>query len=276
MNESNSRFEFGKNWTAFLESVDERRIESSMESLRSMLGAERLYGKSFLDIGCGSGLSSLAAMRLGARVHAFDYDNASVACAKELRRRFADQATDWTIEQGSALDQAYLQSLGPFDIVYSWGVLHHTGNMNRAIELATDRIRKGGLLFIAIYHDQGSASRRWAMVKRTYQRLPAVLRPAWVAAIASIYETKFAIARLLRGQNPLPFSDWKNKASDRGMSAWYDWVDWVGGWPFEVASPDNIINPLADKGFLLQRLKTVGNGWGCNEYVFHRALKSEI
>jgi len=265
-----SRFEFGKNWTAFLKSVDERRIESSIESLRSMLGRERLDGKTFLDIGCGSGLSSLAAIRLNATVHAFDFDNASVACAKELKRRYAEEATQWMIEQGSALDQHYLQSLGQFDIVYSWGVLHHTGHMNRAIELATDRVRKGGLLFIAIYHDQGSASRRWAMVKRIYQRLPAILRPAWVAAIASIYEAKFAMARLARGQNPLPFADWKNKASDRGMSAWYDWVDWVGGWPFEVASPDNIINPLADKGFGLVRLKTVGNGWGCNEYVFQR------
>ena len=180
-----SRFEFGANWTAFLKSVDDRRIESAIQSLRSMLGCERLDGKSFLDIGCGSGLSSLAAIRLGASVHAFDFDDASVACAKELKHRYADQANHWTIEQGSALDQDYLQSLGQYEIVYSWGVLHHTGNMNRAIKLATDRVRNGGLLFIAIYHDQGSASRRWSLVKRIYQRLPAMLRPAWVAAIAS-------------------------------------------------------------------------------------------
>ncbi len=90
----------------------------------------------------------------------------------------------------------------------------------------------------------------------------------WVALIAGWYETKFAIARALRGKNPLPFADWQAKKRDRGMSVWHDWVDWIGGWPFEVASPDLVINQLAPHGFCLQRIKTVGHGWGCNEYVF--------
>lgn len=264
------RFEFGKNWTAFLKTVDEARVASATDSLGQMLGNHRLDGKTFLDIGCGSGLSSLAALRMGASVHSFDYDAQSVACSRELKRRFAGDDARWEIEQGSALDADYLATLGLFDVVYSWGVLHHTGQMNRAIELASQRVADSGRLFIAIYHNQGSASRRWAMIKRTYHRLPPFLQPAWVVAIAAIYEAKFAVARLASGKNPLPFNDWRQKASDRGMSAWYDWVDWIGGWPFEVASPDQIINPMHDRGFCLQKIKTVGNGWGCNEFVFCR------
>jgi len=264
------RFEFGDNWTAFLKSVDERRILAATDSMLAMLGGDNLQGKTFLDVGCGSGLASLVALRLGAKVHAFDYDATCVACASELKNRFAKPSDPWTIEQGSALDAAYLSSLGRFDVVYSWGVLHHTGSMNQAIDRCSDRVIDGGLLFIAIYHDQGSASRRWATIKRVYHRLPVAARPALVTTIASAYEARFALARLVKGQNPLPFDDWKRKAGDRGMSAWHDWVDWIGGWPFEFATPDRIINPLIEKGFDLQKIKTVGNGWGCNEYVFRR------
>lgn len=269
------RFEFGKNWSAFLDSVDERRIQAACDSMVSMLAVDRLDGLTFLDVGCGSGLSSLAAVRLGATVHSFDYDEQCVACTNELKSRFADGSATWRIEQGSVLDATYLESLRTFDLVYSWGVLHHTGEMRKAIDLVADRVIEGGLLFIAIYHDQGGASRRWATIKRTYQRLPGSAKPAFVAAIASIYEAKFAVSRLARGKNPLPFEDWKRKADDRGMSAWYDWVDWVGGWPFEVATPSQITELMVAKRFKLQKLKTVGNGWGCNEFVFRRTKSNK-
>src|SRR5262245_19550353 len=124
-----TRFEFGKNWTRFLESLSDIRIREAETSLREMLGVKSLHDKSFLDIGSGSGLFSLAARRLGARVHSFDYDRHSVACAAELKRRYFPNDSHWTIAQGSVLDDEYMLSLGQFDIVYSWGVLHHTGAM---------------------------------------------------------------------------------------------------------------------------------------------------
>lgn len=235
-----------------------------------MLGVTDLSGQRFLDIGCGSGLFSLAAHRLGADVTSIDYDEASVACTEELRRRYADSSQRWRVDQGSVLDASMMESLGKYDVVYSWGVLHHTGDMDRAIRLASDRVADRGAFFIAIYNDQGGASRRWRWIKQTYHRLPKMLRPIWVVAVAGFYEMKFALARLARMRNPLPFADWRAKKQDRGMSAWHDWVDWIGGLPFEVATPEAIIVPLRKQDFVLENLSTVGSGWGCNQYVFKR------
>ena len=272
MNHQADRFEFGKNWQSFLSTLDDDRITQSIDSMAAMLGTRSLQGKTFLDIGSGSGLSSLAARRMGARVTSFDFDSASVRCTEELRKRYADDAPDWSVTQGSVLDETMMKSLGTFDVVYSWGVLHHTGSMNRAIELAADRVVSGGLFFIAIYNDQGGASRRWHAIKTSYHRLPNFLKPVWVIVVAAWYELKFALARLVRGRNPLPFADWNAKRNDRGMSAWHDWVDWIGGLPFEVATPEEIIVPLRREGFVLENLRTVGSGWGCNEFVFRREV----
>jgi 2-polyprenyl-6-hydroxyphenyl methylase/3-demethylubiquinone-9 3-methyltransferase len=275
------RFEFGANWRRFLETVDEARISAAVNSLRSMLGAESLQGKRFLDVGSGSGLFSLAAHRLGGHVHSFDYDPQSVACTEEIRRRFGGESPPWTIEQGSALDEGYLSRLPRFDIVYSWGVLHHTGEMWRAIDLVSGLVASEGLLWIAIYNDQGDATERWTMIKRLYQRLPRPLGPALcVLAGAAIALRKAwstlltATLRLATLRNPLvPL---RRAAADvsrpdaRGMHRWHDLVDWVGGWPFEVARPEEVFRFLRERGFSLLELKTCGGGLGCNEYLFQR------
>ncbi len=137
-------------------------------SLKEMLDVNDLLGKRFLDMGSGSGLFSLAARRLGAKVQSFDYDPKSVACTKELKKRYYTNDDSWVIEEGSALDEKFLISLGIFDIVYSWGVLHHTGNMIKALNNAMLPVSESGLLFIAIYNDQGISSRAWKKVKKTY------------------------------------------------------------------------------------------------------------
>jgi len=262
------RFEFGQNWREFLQTLDDERIAIAESSLKEMLGKESLEGLSFLDIGSGSGLFSLAARRLGARVHSFDYDPESVACTEELRQRYFPEDDDWVVERASVLDRDYVNSLGTFDIVYSWGVLHQTGEMWQALGIVSTRVKEAGQLFISIYNDQGGASNRWRMIKRLYNRSPDFIRTLIVLAVGAYWEVRSFLIRLVRLQNPLPFSDWEKKKQARGMSVWYDLVDWVGGYPHEVAKPEQIFDFFSEQGFTLLRLTTDGGGHGCNEYVF--------
>jgi 2-polyprenyl-3-methyl-5-hydroxy-6-metoxy-1,4-benzoquinol methylase len=268
---SGERFEFGKNWTAFLSLLDEERISTAEASLKEMLECEDLNGKRFLDIGSGSGLFSLAARRLGATVHSFDFDSNSFSCTQELRRRFFPGDAKWRIEQGSALDADYVASLGKFDVVYSWGVLHHTGEMWRALGNAVLPVAEGGKLFIAIYNDTGSQARRWHWIKKTYCRLPGLLKtPFAIAAIAP--EELKALASSLIKLRPMDYlRSWTAYKNGRGMNRWYDIIDWVGGYPYEVATVDEIFDFYSKKGFTLRKIKSGGVGLGCNEFVFEKA-----
>ena len=262
------RFEFGKNWARFLTGLNDVRIARAEQSLKQMLEIESLVGLSFLDIGSGSGLFSLAARRLGARVHSFDYDSQSVACTLELRRRYFPRDDRWTIEEASALDREYLKSLGEFDVVYSWGVLHHTGRMWEALENAHLPVAANGKLFIAIYNDMGSQSRRWKSIKRVHNKVPKLLRAPF-AALVSLPEEGKALIRSLVTMRPQEYvSSWTDYDQTRGMSHWRDIVDWVGGYPYEVARPEEIFDFCRDKGFTLSKLKCGGVGLGCNEFVF--------
>jgi SAM-dependent methyltransferase len=264
-----ARFGFGANWKGFIALVDETCIESAERSLCEMLGVNDLAGRRFLDIGSGSGLFSLAARRLGARVHSFDYDRQSVACTAELRRRFFPDDTAWAVEQGSALDAAYLTSLGEFDVVYSWGVLHHTGAMWCGIENALSRVRPGGTLFIAIYNDQGLKSHIWWVLKWVYNQLPRPLNVGYAYALGfgvnllNILRYTFAL-RPMAAIRPL-----LHYRSRRGMSVTHDMVDWVGGMPYEFARYDMLLSYLEARGC------TVINGrpntsLGCHELVLRR------
>lgn len=264
-----ARFEFGANWSRFLQHLSEERIAVAERSLRETLGVSDLTGCSFLDIGSGSGLFSLAARRLGARVHSFDYDPKSVACAEELKRRFFREDASWTIEQGSALDAAYLARLGSFDIVYSWGVLHHTGAMWDALANVDRCVASGGTLFIALYDDQGAKSRFWWWVKRIYVALPRPLRIPWAVLVAIPFEVRIFLKWTLTGQFRRWVESWTKYESVRGMSRWYDMIDWMGGFPFEVAKADDVERFYAERGYATRLIRPTG-GAGCVEYVFAR------
>jgi 2-polyprenyl-3-methyl-5-hydroxy-6-metoxy-1,4-benzoquinol methylase len=253
------RFQFGKNWMHFLKTLNVERIELARNSLQSMLGMNSLIGKKFVDVGSGSGLFSLAARQLGARVHSFDYDPVSVACTKALRERFFGNDPDWVVELGSILDSNYIQSLDQYDIVYSWGVLHHTGALWSALDRTCSRVRPGGILFISIYNDQGWLSNYWRFTKRCYNH-DAFSKALLVALHFPYFMILAPLVQAAKGKHRLK----------RGMSRWHDMLDWLGGLPFEVALPHAVTAFLAERNFTSTNIKTCGRRHGCNEYLFRR------
>jgi 2-polyprenyl-6-hydroxyphenyl methylase/3-demethylubiquinone-9 3-methyltransferase len=262
------RFQFGQNWSQFLPAIDEERIQQAEQSLREMLEVESLSGKTFLDIGSGSGLFSLAARRLGARVHSFDFDPKSVFCTTELRKNYFRDDESWKVQEASVLDGEFMKSLGQYDVVYSWGVLHHTGQLWTAMENAQQRVAPGGKLFIALYNDTGSQSARWYWIKKTYCGLPGILRSPFAAAVWLPNELKLLAKSVLTLNPKLYTESWTQYRNNRGMTKWRDIIDWVGGYPYEVSTPDEVFDFARERGFLLTKLKCGRVGLGCNEFVF--------
>ena len=272
--DAEARFAFGKNWQRFLRNLDEGKITEAEKSLCAMLQVSDLKGRSFLDIGCGSGLFSLAAMRLGAsRVHSFDYDPQSVACALKLKQRYFPDADCWVIESGSVLDPDYLDRLRDFDVVYSWGVLHHTGDMWQALDSVVAPVASGGMLFVALYNDQGNLSRVWKVVKELYSRGWA-WRLLILAVVGSYFVVRGLVGDLIRLRNPL--DRYRQYPRQRGMSYFTDLLDWVGGYPFEVAKPDAVLEFFRVRGFESIKVKTVGTGLGNNEFVFRKNASAQL
>jgi len=271
---SGERFGFGANWTRFLTVLDEARICDAENSLRRMLGVQTLRGRRFLDIGCGSGLFSLAARRLGAQVYSFDFDLQSVACAQELKRRYFPLDEMWQVEQGSILDRTFIDRLGFFDVVYSWGVLHHTGSMWVAIENAISRVASPrGTLFIAIYNDQGWKSHAWWFVKLIYNRLPHLLRTPFSAAVSALTHLLVIIKYSIKLKPMVAIAPLLSDRRERGMSARYDAVDWIGGFPYEFCRFGLLEDYLKARGFCLTNQRRDGS-LGCNELVAERASGS--
>lgn len=261
------RFPFGENWRRFLEVLDDERVREAELSLGDMLDTTTLAGRRFLDVGSGSGLFSLAAYRLGATVHSFDFDVSSVGCTQELRRRFGDESR-WSVERGDALDEDYVSELGRWDIVYSWGVLHHTGDMWRALKNVASLVDDGGTLFVSIYNDQGLRSRLWRTIKRGYNALPRALRTPYAVAVMAPREALSAGMATATLEPQRYVKTWTQYKRSRGMSRWHDLIDWVGGYPFEVATPEQVFDFFHHRGFRLRRLKTCAGGLGCNQFVF--------
>ncbi|MBI4965543.1 MAG: class I SAM-dependent methyltransferase [Desulfomonile tiedjei] len=268
-------FSFGRNWRNFLKSFDRERLRIAEASLREFLNLPDLKGRSFVDIGCGSGLFSYAAFNLGAeRIVSFDVDPESVQCCKYLHD-LAGKPSNWEIHEGSILDRGFVLGLGTFDLVYSWGVLHHTGKMWEAIDAAAGLVNPGGLYYIALYNkilarDGGAAwvHSFWLAVKRTYNSWPRL----------SVYLLEYpALAAYLamvaaKGQNP--FTHVKNYRSHRGMSWRTDATDWLGGYPYEFATVEEVFRFIKEKfpDFNLVNIK-VTSGRGLNWFLFENTVK---
>jgi len=257
-------FSFGENWKSLAVKVSHNEIQSAVRDIYLWLGKEKVKGKSILDIGSGSGLHSLAFYLLEANsIYSFDNDLRSIEATNLLRSR-EDSPANWTVKQGSVLDHAFLKNLGTFDIVYSWGVLHHTGNMWQAIENASSLVKENGIFFISIYKKGPNYKRDLAM-KQKYNRA-SPLRKYLMERRKILGVMK---RRMKRFQNPFTW----NKNKSRGMNVYHDIVDWLGGLPYEVAAEDEIITFLRPKGFCLERIQPNPEST-CSVYVFSK-LKGE-
>jgi SAM-dependent methyltransferase len=263
---SGNRFEFGRNWQKFLNVLDDERICQAEKSIKEYLKVDTLAGKTFVDVGSGSGLFSLAARRLGASVCSIDYDPQSVNCTNELKNRYFKDDSNWIIKEGSILDVQFVQDLGRFDIVYSWGVLHHTGEMWKAMKNIIPLLEEHGTLFISLYNYQTYWSASYTVIKRIYNKSPYLVKCIIVGLYAAFQASIGVIKDLIFHGNPI--HRYIEKKKDRGMSMWHDWVDWIGGYPFETAKPEEVVDFYQQRGFRLKKLKTCGGGHGCNEYVF--------
>jgi len=235
--------------------------------LQELLEAETLKDKTFLDIGCGSGLFSLSAYMLGAEVTSFDYDPNSVAAAESVKAKFTDNNKKWKISQGSILDEDYIKKIGKFNYVYSWGVLHHTGDMYKSFNNIIRLVKPGGLLTIAIYNTQ-FLTPAWKTIKKYYISSPAFVQNIMSIMYAVFLSTALFFFDLVRLKNPFK----RYKSSIRGMNFYTDIVDWLGGYPFETATPAEITAFFESKNFKLKKIKTVGKKSGCNEFVFEKSL----
>lgn len=246
-------FSFGENWLNFIKDFDKEKYLRVKQSMIDMLGAS-LQGKTFIDIGCGSGVFSLAAIELGAKlIVSVDVDPKSVlACQKIME---VNNAENWQVLQKSILDDRFLQEVGKFDVVYSWGVLHHTGNMWKAIDNASDLVDKNGLFMIAIYN-KTITSKFWLSFKRFYNRQNSDFTKklmVWFVLLPRL------IVRFLKMKDIFNVK--------RGMSLYYDAVDWTGGLPYEYARFEEIVSYMQKKSFELIKYKKT-KGTGCNEFLF--------
>ena len=258
-------FDFGRNWQAFSAAkLDVRRLNDAVQSLQDLIGSENIRGRTFLDIGCGSGLFSIAAAQCGAaRVVGFDISPTTIEVSRNNVARFADHLDGITAPHfciGDVLDDAFLADLGTFDIVYAWGVLHHTGAMWQAIRNAVSLVEpEDGTLVIAIYNHHWT-SPVWKQIKRMYNLSPGAVR--WLLNYlfgALIYGGVWITAH----ENPLH--------KERGMDFWYDVIDWLGGYPYEYARISDVIGFVQPLGLQVEQV-VKPRGWtGCNEFVFRRS-----
>jgi 2-polyprenyl-3-methyl-5-hydroxy-6-metoxy-1,4-benzoquinol methylase len=271
-----THFGFGENWSRLVGQIDSQKLEVAVADIRSFLG--ELNGRDFLDIGCGSGLSSLAAYNLGAgSIVSVDIDPLNIENTKALKAKFSvPDSFPWIVKVGSIVSQQDVSSLASADIVYSWGVLHHTGAMWRGVTNAASLVKPGGMLYLMLYRDAALAP-IWKAIKRTYVKSPRAVKFAMRNAFAGLQ----IAGMLVKHKSPAKVRKIIREygATSRGMSWYIDSTDWVGGYPFEYAEAETVIAFCEKAGFKLRKIspeispRTLGwRGTGSYQYLFEKTV----
>lgn len=265
---SEKRFAFGKNWRRFIEkNFSQEKVDLSRTQLLAFLGLDNLEGKTFCDIGSGSGLHSLAAWQAGAKeIFSFDYDQESVETTRYLREKKAGSPANWSVDQGSVLDEEYMQGLARADVVYSWGVLHHTGDQWSAIRNAASRVLEGGLFYIALYSADVHTDpppEFWLEVKKKYVSSTPFRR----ALMVLWYIWRFDMDRKPRKALGVLKTMYEYH-SKRGMSYLTDIRDWLGGWPMEFSRDEDVLS-FADEELDMDLVR-IAAGEANTEYLFRK------
>ncbi|HBD95957.1 MAG: Methyltransferase family protein [Candidatus Collierbacteria bacterium GW2011_GWE1_46_18] len=264
-----NHFSFGKNWSDFLSKISTDQIKSSERSLTRLVPKKLIVNKSFIDMGCGSGLFSLAAYKLGAsKIVSVDVDKYSVNCALELKKT-CNNPSFWSIVCGSILNNDFIKSLGKYDIVYSWGVLHHTGNMYKAFNNILYLCKNGGILVLAVYNNNhgknaifSGSSNTWHKIKKIYNNSDKFFK----SIIELLYYVWFFVGYIITLRNPFLYI---KKYNERGMNFYTDVKDWLGGYPYEYATPDELINFFSQHRLYVKKIISTDN-LGCHQIVFEK------
>jgi SAM-dependent methyltransferase len=264
-----SRFAFGDNWASYAKLVGEAHIEEARQGLLKLLPAAAFEGRSFLDIGCGSGLHALAAARLGVRhVLAIDLDQKSVATTEALLARHAG-SVPWTVRRADVFDLQPRQH-GRYDVVYSWGVLHHTGDVAEALAKAAALVNPGGYFAFALYRPT-RLDRLWVAEKRWYAKVGPRAQRLARALYVGLLRARLA----LTGRS---LEAYIATYQARGMDFGHDVHDWLGGYPYQSIGAGEVEALMARQGLDKLREFAVSRsavpvglfGSGCDEYVYRR------
>jgi SAM-dependent methyltransferase len=270
MSDRSSQFDFGSNWKAFSESaLTAAGVEQARKDFIELLAGIDVAGQSFLDIGFGQGLTLLIATAMGANPVGCDINRTCAEVLERNRQCYFPELSNRPIPIviGSILNPGVvgeLRTKSPdpttraYKIVHSWGVLHHTGDMERVIRSVASLVAPNGYFIIAIYTRHWS-SRVWKEVKRIHSLSPRAIQKFLVAVF---YPLIFLAKLLATRKNPLRKS--------RGMDFYYDVVDWVAGYPYEYASAVEVEQIVRGIGFETIRVIPAEVPIGCNQLVFRR------
>lgn len=266
--DADTHFQFGENWSSYAESITTDAIEEAEKGLLKLVSKEELQERRFIDIGCGSGLHALAAHRQGAsHVYCVDIDKDSVETSKRVLDRFAPESHR-KVENISVFDLS-TDTTGSFDIVYSWGVLHHTGDLDGALRKAAALVAPNGLFIFALYR-RTALDAFWKLEKKWYTNAPSGLR----RVADTIYISLYRLGLLAKGTSFSTFlSEYKSR---RGMDFYHDVRDWLGGFPYESITPSEVDELMRELGLRKVRTFTQKSPWaglfgsGCDEFVYAR------